>query len=137
MPFQRRNPLEEVEDLLERMGERLDAEAWPVGTGVTVDVADHDDRYVVTADLPGYETDDIDVRLAAGSLHIETERQTDETTEDVNYLRRERHRESVSRRVSIPDPVDEEDITATYTNGVLTIELPKQEADAGTTIDID
>lgn len=137
MPLGRRNPFEEIEELLEHMGRELDAEEWPVAASVDVDVADHGDRYVVTADLPGYEKDAIDVRLVGGALHLEAERDLETAEADVDYLRRERRRESVERRVSIPDPVDETGITATHTNGVLTVELPKQEADAGTSIDID
>lgn len=137
MPFGRRNPFEEIEELLDRMGRELDTEEWPVGTGVSVDIADHGDRYVVTADLPGFEKTDIDVRLAAGVLHLDADRELETDEEDVDYLRRERRRESVSRRVSIPDPVDEDGVTATYHNGVLTVELPRRDADGGTTIDID
>jgi HSP20 family protein len=137
MPFGRRNPIDEIEQLLSRMGRELDTEEWPVGTGPSVDVADHGDRYVVTADLPGYEKEDIDVRLAAGALRIDADRELETAEADVDWLRRERRRESVSRRVSIPDPVDEDGITAAYNNGVLTVELPKQDADGGTTIDID
>lgn len=137
MPFGRRNPFREIEDLLERMGRELDAEQWPVDAGIDIDVADHDDRYVVTADLPGYDKADIDVRLVAGSLHIEADRELETGEERPDYLRRERRRESVSRRVSLPDPVDEDGITATHNNGVLTVELPKQATDAGTSIDID
>jgi HSP20 family protein len=137
MPFGRRNPLDEIEQLLERLGRELDAEEWPGGAGVRVDVADHGDRYVVTADLPGFERDDIEVRLAAGSLHLAAERETETAEEDVDYLRRERRRESVSRRVSLPEPVDEDAVAAAYNHGVLTVELPKQAADGGTRIDID
>ncbi len=137
MPFGRRNPFEELEDLLERLGGELDAGEWPAGAGVSVDVADHGDRYVVTADLPGFEKTDIDVRLAAGALHLDAERELETDEEGVDYLRRERRRESVSRQISIPHPVEEDGVTATYNNGVLTVELPKQDADAGTSIDVD
>lgn len=137
MPFGRRNPFDEIENLLERMGREFDMEDWPAAASVAVDVADHGDRYVVTADLPGFEKEDIDLRLAAGTLRLEAERETETTDEDVDYLRRERHRESVSRRVSLPDAVDEERITASYDNGVLTVALPKLEADGGTQIDVE
>lgn len=137
MPFGRRNPLEEIEDLLDRMGRELDVEAWPGGDGVAVDVVDHGDRYRVTADLPGFEKDDIEVRLAAGTLYLDGERETGTADEDVDYLRRERRRDSASRRVSLPEPVDEDGITARYDRGVLTVDLPKQEAEDGTRIEID
>lgn len=137
MPFGRRNPFEELEDLLERLGGELEAGEWPGTGGVDVDVTDHEDRYVVTADLPGYDTDDIDVKLVAGSLQIEADRELVADEEEPDYLRRERRRESVSRRIPIPEPVDADGITASHDAGVLTVELPKQTTDAGTSIDID
>ncbi len=136
MPFGRRNPFEEIEELLERMGRELDVEKWPGAASIAVDVVDHGDRYVVTADLPGYERDAIDVRLAAGTLRLAAEREAEAPEEDVDYLRRERRRASVSRRVSLPEAVDEDDVTARYNQGVLTVELAKLEA-GGTRIDIE
>lgn len=137
MPLGGRNPFEEIEELLERMGEELESDTWPVARNIDADVAEHDDRYVVDADLPGYEREGIDVRLVGGALHIEAERDLETEEEDVDYLQRERRRETVSHRISLPEPVDEEGISATYTNGVLSIELPKEGPDAGTSIDID
>lgn len=137
MPLGRRNPFEEIEELLERMGEELESDTWPVPVEVDADLAEHDDRYIVDADLPGYDRDGIDVRLVGGALHLEAERTLDPDDEDVEYLQRERRREPVSRRISLPEPVDEDGVTATYTNGVLSIDLPKEGPDAGTSIDID
>ena len=137
MPFGRRNPLEEIEQLLDRMGRELDPEDWPVGAGVAVDVADHGDRYVVTADLPGFGKDDLEVHLSGDTLAISAEAETESTDEDVDYLRRERTSRSASRRVRLPDPVDEEGIAARYHHGVLTVELPKRAVDEGTAIDIE
>lgn len=137
MPFGRRNPFEEIEELLERMGREFDARDLPGASRVAIDVADHGDRYVVTADLPGFEKDDIDVRLAAGTVSLDAERVHEEADEDANYLRQERRRESVSRRVSLPDAVDEDEVSARYTNGVLTVELSKRDVDDGTSIDVE
>ncbi|MDZ7702395.1 MAG: Hsp20/alpha crystallin family protein [Halobacteriales archaeon] len=137
MPFGRENPFDELETLLNRMGRELEAESWPGAGGVDVDLADHGDRYVVTADLPGYEKADIDVQLVAGALRIEADRELETEEEGPDYLRRERRRESVSRRLALPDPVDEEGVSATHTDGVLTVELPKETTDVGTSIDVD
>ena len=137
MPFGRRNPFEEIERVLERMGREIDVEDWPGGAGIAIDVADHGERFVVAADLPGFERDDIELRLAAGALHLDAEREVASEEEGVDYLRRERRREAVSRRVDLPEAVDEEAISARYTNGVLTVELPKREADGGTRIDVE
>ncbi len=138
MPFGRQTPFDELEKLLNRMGRELEAEEWPGAGGVDVDLADHGEQYVVTADLPGYEKADVDVKLVGGDLRIEAERDLDDEGEDgPEYLRRERRREAVSRRLRLPEPVDEEDVAATLEAGVLTVELAKRTGAEGTAIDID
>jgi HSP20 family protein len=91
-----------------------------------IDVADHDDEIVVTADLPGFEKDDIDLSIAGEALTIRADRGVDAEHESENYVRRERRRHSVRRTVPLPAAVREADATASYTNGVLTVTLPKE-----------
>ena len=104
---------------------------------IAVDVADHDDEFVVTADLPGFDKDDIDVNLADRTLRIDADHEEAETEESAEYLRRERTRQSLSRSVTLPETVDEEGIAATFTNGVLTVTLPKRDAEGGKRIEIE
>ena len=137
----RRNPFDELEDMIERMSRQFEGGvpgSLPTVGGVAIDVADRDEKYVVTADLPGYETDDIDVTVTEGRLRIEAERETGTAEEGEDYIFNERHRESVSRTVRLPEPVDEDAVTAKYTNGVLTVTLPKEEmGDEGHHIEIE
>lgn len=131
--------------MLERMNRQLgqfegDLEMRTGVSSASVDVADHDEEFVVTVDLPGYETDDIDLTLTNDTVRIEAEREesTEEDDEDEQYIRRERRRQTVSRSVTLPDPVDETDVSASYNNGVLTVTLPKQHVDGdGHEIDIE
>jgi HSP20 family protein len=90
----------------------------------------------VTADLPGFEKEDIEVTLADRTLRIEAEHDAEVSTEG-EYVRRERRHESASRSVRLPEAVAEEGIEATHSNGVLTVTLPKRDAEGGTRIDID
>ncbi|MFB6200507.1 MAG: Hsp20/alpha crystallin family protein [Halorhabdus sp.] len=130
------NPFDEIERMFDRMSQQfgsLDPTefAGSIG-GIAVDVRDAGEAFVVTADLPGYETDEIDVTLPdATTLRISAE--TDETSEqeDDMFVRRERHRQSASRTVGLPDRVVEAETEASYQNGVLTVELPKEEPDEG------
>jgi HSP20 family protein len=99
------------------------------GGRMDVDVASYDDEFVVVVDLPGYETEDIDLTVDGDRLTIEAER---ESTSDFEggeegdaFLRRERSTRSVRRSIRIPEAVDEEGARASYTNGVLTVTLPK------------
>jgi HSP20 family protein len=97
------------------------------------------DEYTVVADLPGYAVEDIDLTFADGDLRIDASREEafEATDEDEGtYVHRERS-ESASRTVRIPDPVVEDEITASYTNGTLTVTLPKAtDAVDGHSIDI-
>ncbi|USZ70934.1 Hsp20/alpha crystallin family protein [Natronosalvus halobius] len=138
----RRNPFDDLEEMLDRVSKQFETGVGGSGLSfpgsVAVDVADHRDEYVVTADLPGFETEDIELTLVEGTLRLEAEQETDRTDEHDRYLRRERSHKSVSRRLHLPEPVDEESISANYNNGVLTVTLPKlQESDDSKRIDID
>jgi HSP20 family protein len=144
----RRNPFDELEEMLDRVSKQVEegmtSGGLQVPGSVPVDVADRGEAYVVTVDLPGYDTADVELTFAEGTLRIEGERADEtelETTDDGDrgrYLRRERTRRSVNRRIRLPDPVDEESISASYENGVLTVRLPKVVGESGSrAIDID
>ena len=137
----RRNPFEEIEQMFERMNQQLgQLNEMPVpGTQqLSVDLADREDAFEVTADLPGYDREDIDLSVADRTLRISAEHDDSTEAGDGNYLRRERRRQSVSRSLSLPEDVAEEEASATYTNGVLTVTLPKAtDLDDSRSIDID
>lgn len=97
--------------------------------GMQVDVAEHDGDIVVTADLPGFETDDIDLTVAGDALTIRAERDVDAEHESEHYVHRERRHHAVRRTVRLPAEVREEEATASYTNGVLSVTLPMRVAD--------
>ena len=137
MPFGPRNPFDEVERLLERLGREVDPGDWPVAAGPALDLVDRGDRYVLAVDLPGYERDDIELQLVGDALELAAEREAETETEGAEYVRRERRHERVSRRVTLPHAVDEEGVEARYERGVLVVDLPKRSVDEGTRIDID
>lgn len=115
--------------MLERMSEQFeDVSGADFGLGgrLDVDVEDRHDEYVVTADLPGFEKEDIDVELAEETLRIAAEHEAaDEEEAPGRYVRRERTRESMSRSISLPEAIDDEGVEARFNNGVLTVTLPK------------
>lgn len=143
-----RSPFDDVERLFEQMQENIEtaAEMWdpeavetglPTTTGMRIDLEDTGDELVLTGDLPGFERDDLDVRIADRTLHVSAERDEETETETGEYVRRERRRSAVSRSVSLPEPVDTDGISATYDNGVLTVRMPKADpASEGTQIDV-
>jgi len=89
-------------------------------------------------DLPGFDREEIDVRLREDTLELSASRETAEETGASDFVRCERRRSDVSRSIRLPEPVDAEGTTATHENGVLTVTLPKRTPDesAGTDIPV-
>ena len=135
MRFRGDDPFDEIERLFDRMSREFGVE--DLARSVPVDVEDRDATFVVTADLPGFGTDDVDLTLSNRTLRIAAEREEESEAGDADYLRRERHRTSVSRSVRLPEAVEEDGITATYKHGVLTVTLPKREGEGGQRIEVE
>ncbi|ELY62552.1 heat shock protein Hsp20 [Natronobacterium gregoryi SP2] len=110
-------------------------------TTLGIDLADHGEEFVLTADVPGFDKEDVELRLSDDTIHVTAERAQEltEAEDDGFYLRSERERQSMSRSVRLPEPVDADAIAATYRNGVVTVTLPKREPSepAGRSIDIE
>ena len=137
------NPFEELDELIERMNDQFGElsrtfEGGNVLSEISVDVADHGEEIVVTADLPGFAEEDIDLHADEDSVTLSAAAES-ETAGDAHYHRKERSHQSVSRQVRLPESVDAAAATASYTNGVLTVTLPKLDPDApgGHEIDVE
>ena len=91
-----------------------------------VDVVEENNRFVLRADVPGVNPENIDVSMENGVLTVSGHRET-ESTEDVNGVKRiERLSGRFYRRFSLPESANAEDITARSTNGILEVVIPKQ-----------
>ena len=92
------------------------------------DIRDNGDRYTLETDLPGFSKDDIKIDIADGTMTVSAERHSDAEDKDKkgNYVRIERSYGKYSRSYDLSE-VDAEKITASFDNGVLSIELPKLE----------
>jgi HSP20 family protein len=117
------------DEMFERMMSGFDG---GMARSFDVDVAETDDAVVVTADLPGFDRDDIDVAVSGRTLTLRADRTHDADdhagAEGGSYVRRERRHESTSRSVSLPVEVAAGEASASYRNGVLSVTLPKVEA---------
>ncbi|MFW5867594.1 MAG: Hsp20/alpha crystallin family protein [Armatimonadota bacterium] len=105
---------------MEEMGEEADY-------GPAVDVYQTDDEVVVKAQLPGVKKDDVDVSLQENVLTIRAETRREEEVDEEGYCRRELRYGTYARRVSLPAPVDEEQVSAKMSDGVLEIRAKKAE----------
>lgn len=90
------------------------------------DITDEGDSYKLTADLPGFEKDDIHIDVKNGYLTVEAERHSEHEDSKGKFIRRERSYGSYRRTFPI-DGINEKEITAKYDNGILSVVLPKVE----------
>jgi HSP20 family protein len=96
------------------------------GVGLPMDVVHRDDALLVRVDLPGVPADAISVSLENRLLTITAERRSSYGDGD-QVLIQERFDGEISRRVRVPEWVDADAVTADYTDGVLTVQLPLAE----------
>lgn len=142
-----RDPLEDVEQLIERMNSQIEAatRSWS-GAEFTddeeyapIDLVEYDDEFVATVDLPGLDREDVSVSVTDHMLQVSAEHDEsiDVREDDERVLRRERRRESVRRSITLPDEIDVGSVTARMKSGVLTVTLPRVEAEASREIEIE
>jgi HSP20 family protein len=93
--------------------------------GFQVDVAETDKEVKVTAELPGMEDKDIDVRMGNGMLIISGEKKADRQDDKNGYILRERAFGRIERAVPLPDGLQNDGAEATFKSGVLTVTIPK------------
>ncbi len=127
------DPFREIEQLRRRM-ERLFQEGlegrWPGWAGVypPVNISEDHDHVYVRAELPGVTPEDLEIQLQDQNLVIRGEKRIPAAEKGVNYHRREREAGFFRRVVSLPRPVNPDQVEATFRDGILTITLAKPEA---------
>ena len=89
------------------------------------DITDKGDSFVLEADLPGFKKDDIKIDLENDRLTIKAERRSESENKANGYVRRERSFGSFERSFDVSG-IDTQNIKANYTDGVLTLTLPKR-----------
>ena len=94
------------------------------------DVRETNEGYEVDVDLPGFSKDEIHLELNSGYLTISTEKSLEKRDEEKNgkLLRQERYSGVMQRSFFVGDAIREEDVKASYENGVLHLMIPKKEA---------
>ncbi len=91
----------------------------------TLDVWETDDEIVYAFDLPGISQDDVTVEIQNDTLTVTAERSREKEVERDKFYRYERRFGTFSRAVGLPQGVSEEDINASFTDGVLEVRVPK------------
>jgi HSP20 family protein len=95
---------------------------------------DEDGTLVIRAELPGIDPErDVEITLQDGVLHIRAERRREEKTEKPSFYRQEIRYGAFARSIPLPPECGEEDVSATYDGGILTVRLPLSEPKSAAT----
>ena len=96
----------------------------PTSKGMNCDIYEQNGVYHVEMDIPGYKKDEISIECHKGTLTIKAKKEfKKEEHEGKKYLRRERRFNSVERSFYLGD-IDEENINASFVDGMLNITVP-------------
>jgi HSP20 family protein len=92
-----------------------------------MDLVETEAHFVLRADLPGLTEEDVAIELEDSVLTLSGERKAEHEEKQEGYYRVERAFGSFSRSLTLPKGIDPEAVTATFTNGVLEVRIPKPE----------
>ncbi len=135
MNLMRWDPYREIASLQDRFNRAFGAAARPeredemnlAAWAPPVDIAEEKDRILITAELPGFKEDQIEIQTENGMLTLRGERRFEKESEGRSYHRVERSYGQFVRSFSLPNNVDREKIKADFSDGLLRVELPKRE----------
>jgi len=114
----------ELNELLERQGPAFRQAIYP-----PMNVWGDEEKLVVTAEMPGVKQENLDVAIVHDTLTIKASRDAEELAEGELYHRQERPAGQFVRTIELPYAVNPDKVKATYAAGLLTLELPRAEAD--------
>ena len=111
---------------------RLFDEFWPdqnLGTHNfgNLDLHEDEGRVYFDVELPGCKSEDIELTLEDGILHLKAQRNEDNQSKENNYYVRERIMGNWTRSIQLPVAVNEENMEASFKDGILKISLEKQQ----------
>lgn len=96
-------------------------------TLMRTDIKEKDGKYIISVELPGYKKDEINLELENGYLTISANKNKEKDEKEDGYIRKERYTGSCSRSFYVGDNISEDNIKAKYKNGMLEIDIPKEE----------
>ena len=136
---QPRNPLallrQEMDDLIAGFWNG-DREWMTSAFAPSVDLKEADNAFEIRMDIPGIEAKDIDVQVHGNTVTISGQRREEKEEKGTKFHRVERRSGSFSRTLSLPCHVNEDEVAAEYTAGVLSVKLPKCDEAKAKKIDV-
>ncbi|MYH82506.1 Hsp20/alpha crystallin family protein [Candidatus Poribacteria bacterium] len=129
-----RNPFKFYNPFFAPLRAKTDADTY--NWAPSVDISETDDTFEVRAELPGVAKDDLHVSVKENLLTLSGEKRQEHADDTQNYRRVERRYGSFQRRFTLPSEVAADAIKAEYSDGVLTLSIPKPEAAKPTEVPI-
>jgi HSP20 family protein len=127
--FRPRTLSDEFRRIQDEMNRLFSGSRYPAAAEYpALNVWSNDVDTVITAELPGIEPDDIQLSVVQNTLTLRGERKAEELKEGESYHRRERREGKFVRTLELPFEVDGDKVEAAFTNGVLSVKLPRAEA---------
>jgi len=136
MVLVRWDPWREIEDMVDRYTKAKAVGQPPAGSqeviatgdwAPRVNIAETDKAFEIKAEIPEVHREDVKVTVDNGVLTIRGERKQEQETEGKKFHRVEQYYGSFTRQFTLPDNVDETKVTASFTDGMLTLQIPKTE----------
>ncbi len=138
MEIVRYEPFRELDRLQNEMNRIFDGFLSPAGTprsagpaprtwAPSVDIAESENALLLRAELPGMKIEDVDIELAGDTLTIRGERHFDGDETRQHFVRVERSYGRFQRSFTLGVPIESDQVTASYRDGILEVTLPKSE----------
>ena len=93
----------------------------------TLDLSASENEYTVTVEVPGVDENDLKIEVEKNTMIIRGEKRQEKEEKKKSYYRQERYYGSFRRVLSLPEDADQDDIKATFKQGVLTVTMPRKD----------
>jgi HSP20 family protein len=103
---------------------------------IRMDVSESEKEYLIKADIPGVQKEDIKIAVNGNQVSISAEVKEEKEANSAGVLRSERYYGQQSRTFTLPQEVDDQNAQAKYESGVLQLTLPKKSGTGGKQISI-
>jgi HSP20 family protein len=133
MALIRWQPFQEVESLRRQMDQMFDdLTGWnrdyQISWKPAIEMQDTDEALILRAEIPGIEGKDLDIRVTREAVAITGEHRYEKKAEEKGFFRSEFRYGKFQRVIPLPTAVQNDQVQADFTNGILTLTLPKVEA---------
>ena len=120
------NIFEEFFNDFNRLSSHLLSETMRASLLPRLNISEADNKYLIEAELPGVKQNDLELKLDNNILIIKGKTEENNENKERNYFMRERYYGSFQRSLTLPNNTNEDDINATFKDGILNIEITKK-----------